>query len=68
MVPDLGPGSSFPVARAATGHAAAPPTSVMNSRRFMLSMALRFLSVVPLVAGRVRRWRSGWNADQQKHD
>jgi hypothetical protein len=39
-------------ARAASGHAAAPPSSVMNSRRFMLSMG----SFVSLVAGRVLRW------------
>jgi hypothetical protein len=28
--------AALPAARAASGHAAEPPTSVMNSRRFML--------------------------------
>src|SRR5713226_10170553 len=54
-------------ARAASGQvAAAPPSSDMNSRRLMLSMALR--SLLWRALSRVTRWPSGWNVDRQKHD
>jgi hypothetical protein len=44
-------------ARAASGHAAAPPTSVMNSRRFIRSPRRRAAEEI-----KARRYRAPWRS------